>query len=633
MADLTPIWAGPARRPARLRRGRGHSRPVLAAVAGVLAVTGGALLIAPAVGQESLLPEGFGEPAPPQKGPAPTPAPAPSPAPGTAPVPKAAPTPAPAPSDRFVTEAADGAAAAGADAAEAEGEAEPGIIRVDLPAGARRSLARIGPLVPENGGLAPDSFGTRGRYAANLMNAAKGPIASRWASIALRRALLSAIDTPKDVNGADLAAARAGLLLRMGDAIPARMIVQSVDPDRATPRLASAAMETALANADPAGLCPYVNLGLGRTNEADRWRLAAGMCAALSGEAGPAGWAIGQVRRAGKLPAVDIALAERVVGAVATSRRSTTVEWNDANRLTSWRFGLATATAAPVPDRLYGGMTSAMAGWAVSAAMLDPARRLAAASQAAARGALSSGAYVSLVSAVAADASVSGAAGDTATLLRGAHAAASADERLAAMRGLWDAGTSEPARYAAMVLTARAAAALPIGTAVGDDAHRVIGSMLTGGYDRNAMAWVPTVTVGSRAWGLLAVASPRPLAGVNAATVSDFAGDDDSAGGLRTHLLIAGLAGLGRLNNAEASNAARQAGVDLARASRWSRALDGAAGRGEAGMVLLLVAVGMQGRGWDEMPPHHLYHMVRALRSVGLGAEARMLAAEAVTRV
>jgi hypothetical protein len=33
------------------------------------------------------------------------------------------------------------------------------------------------------------------------------------------------------------------------------------------------------------------------------------------------------------------------------------------------------------------------------------------------------------------------------------------------------------------------------------------------------------------------------------------------------------------------------------------------------------------------MPPYHLYHIVRALRDVGLEAEARMIAAEALVRV
>jgi hypothetical protein len=49
-------------------------------------------------------------------------------------------------------------------------------------------------------------------------------------------------------------------------------------------------------------------------------------------------------------------------------------------------------------------------------------------------------------------------------------------------------------------------------------------------------------------------------------------------------------------------------------------------------MVALLAAAGMQGE-WDKIPPYHLYHIVRALHDVGLDAEARMIAAEALVRV
>jgi hypothetical protein len=40
----------------------------------------------------------------------------------------------------------------------------------------------------------------------------------------------------------------------------------------------------------------------------------------------------------------------------------------------------------------------------------------------------------------------------------------------------------------------------------------------------------------------------------------------------------------------------------------------------------------MQGSGWDKMTPRYLYHIVSALRRVGLEAEARMIAAEALAR-
>jgi YD repeat-containing protein len=356
-------------------------------------------LVLPVVAQESLLPEGFGDPAPaPSERPAPAPTPAPTPKGGGTGPSGAGSAPA---SGGFVTEAADDSAAEGT--SEDEETAETGILRYDLPPGARRSLARIGPLTPEIGGLAANAFGVRGAYAARIMRATDAPIASRWASITLRRALMSAIDTPGTVNGADLAAERAALLLRMGEANAARRLVQAVDADRGTPRLAQVAMQVMLANADPAGLCPWTNLGLGRTGDEHSWRLAAGMCAALSSEPGPAGWAVDRVRNSRQLANFDILLAERVLGATLTGRRSITLQWDGIDRLTSWRFGLATATGTPIPAPLRTGAPSEMASWAVLAPMTPVADRALLAERAALAGVLSGDAYVSLITAAAAE--------------------------------------------------------------------------------------------------------------------------------------------------------------------------------------------------------------------------------------
>src|SRR5690606_10375833 len=127
----------------------------------------------------------------------------------------------------------------------------------DLPDSARRSLDRVGPLTPRTLGMEPGAFGSEsGQFLAILMKETRAPIVSRWGSILLRRALLSATDTPRGIDGADWVAERAWLLLRMGEADSARLLVQSVDPDRFTPRLYAVAMQTYLATADPAGLCP-----------------------------------------------------------------------------------------------------------------------------------------------------------------------------------------------------------------------------------------------------------------------------------------------------------------------------------------------------------------------------------------
>ena len=98
-------------------------------------------------------------------------------------------------------------------------------------------------------------------------------------------------------------------------------------------------------------------------------------------------------------------------------------------------------------------------------------------------------------------------------------------------------------------------------------------------------------------------------------------------------MLIAALAGLARLSANDMASLARDNGVNLAANSRWARAIGAAAQRGEKGTVALLAAVGMQGSDWNRLPPEHLYHIVAALHRVGLDPEARMIAAEAITRL
>ncbi len=74
------------------------------------------------------------------------------------------------------------------------------------------------------------------------------PLASRWAHIGLRNALLAKAASPSDVHPADWAAERAWLLLRMGEADAARLLIASVDSDRFTPKMRQVALQSALAN-------------------------------------------------------------------------------------------------------------------------------------------------------------------------------------------------------------------------------------------------------------------------------------------------------------------------------------------------------------------------------------------------
>jgi hypothetical protein len=65
--------------------------------------------------------------------------------------------------------------------------------------------------------------------------------------------------------------------------------------------------------------------------------------------------------------------------------------------------------------------------------------------------------------------------------------------------------------------------------------------------------------------------------------------------------------------------------------NRWTAALAGAARRRAVGEVALLAATGLQG-GWADVPPAHVEAIVAAYVACGQGAQARLIAAEAVTR-
>jgi hypothetical protein len=94
-------------------------------------------------------------------------------------------------------------------------------------------------------------------------------------------------------------------------------------------------------------------------------------------------------------------------------------------------------------------------------------------------------------------------------------------------------------------------------------------------------------------------------------------------------MLLAALAGLGQARGSDWDGLK----ADLLRplANRWTAALAAAAQRRAAGDVLMLAATGLQG-GWADVPPAHVEAIVAALMAVGRPTEARLFAAEAVTR-
>ena len=583
-----------------------------------------------AMGQErpeSILPPGFGEPAA-QPGPRPTPARTAS---ASAPAPAASATPAAGTIQPLPTDTPTPAPLASATPTPVP-TVDPSVLaQYEMPDFARRSLDRVGPAGVREGALAASAFaGADGRFAEALMRRVTAPLPSRWLSILLRRTLAAELDTPDRVDGADFAAERAWLLLRMGESVAARAVAQSVDTGNYTPKLYQVAMNTALVTGDPAELCGIADAGVVATRERG-WPLAQAMCAALSSEPARAKALLAAARKRKVASGIDYQLAQKVVGAGPDGGQAVTIEWAGVDTLTAWRFGLAIATGVTVPDTLFATTGQQARYWYALSPSVPLGGRIPYAEAAAGQGVLSSAALVDLYGAVDAANDMPSGASAAANDLRAAYVGNDVDTRLAAMRRLW--GTDEKAQtepaYARLVLTARAAGRLPVRLGIAD-ARYLVASMLTAGLDRGAARWRPAVDEGGDAWAMIALADPDANGQLSYRELSSYAGRGDAA--LKQRLFFAGLAGLGRLSADDIERAAKALDVRIGAENAWTRAIDRAASEGQQGMVVLLAAIGMQTPRWGGVPPAMLYRIVGALRAVGLEGEARMIAAEALAR-
>jgi hypothetical protein len=581
-------------------------------------------LVLPAFGQdspESLLPEGFNDPVPPAP---PAPPPPPSPAAPTRPVP--APTASIAPSEDPNALEGEG----GIDEFDlTDFEFEDIPPEYELPARARRSLQFVGPLGLRNGGYGRQAFGDAdGRYLEALMRRLDAPLASRWTHISLRRAVLSNIPTPRGVLAPDWVAERAWLLLRMGEVDGARMLVQRVDSVRYTPKLYAVAMQTGLASADLAAFCPLVSGARRSRANSPAWVMADAICAGLGGESARAVAQMDAARQQGITNGFDIRLAERAVNA---GSNPVTIDWSNVERLNAWRFGVANATDEDVPEELYASAGPQVAAWRARVPYIALADRVGPARDAAVIGVFSSQSLVSMYSALLAELDPSAIPGSTTDLLRTAYVGADEGDRVGAMQTLWADNEGFDGRYASLILTARAAARIEPSNRYSDTADELIASMMAAGLDISASRWAPVVedSGNDQAWALLAVGAPESVVDTDLGRVRDYADNAGSSGSHRARLLAAALAGLGRIDAADADEAFS---LRLGVRNIWTRQLDRVAQQQRVGLVALLAAMGMQAAGWEGIPPRHLYHIVRAYRLAGREPEARMIAAEAITR-
>jgi hypothetical protein len=484
-----------------------------------------------------------------------------------------------------------------------------------------------GPLTQTNGGLGPATFsGSNGRFLAGLNRRLNAPLGSRWAAITLRRALLSQSTTPYGIATGDWIGSRAYTLMRMGEIDGAKALVDGLPVDRYTPMLYRVAGQVSLAAADLGGLCPIAVTGRSLFSDT-LWQMAVGMCAAMQDDDITAAGIFDDLRSDPKAEPFDVRLGERVATIAGGAGRASNLNWDEAPGLNLFRYGVATAAGVPVPPDMLPALGPARFGWLVRSAGVAPEVRLASLRPAAVIGTISVAEIASGIAAL----SPGDAAGDTpAGLQRTAFAGASLADRRAALRQIWASGGSGDV-YGGLLESASAVARLPISEASAADSPQIIAALLAAGNANAARRWWPIADSAggetrAKAWALLATGS-----GGVPMTPGDF--DDwrsaTNADDRRAGLLLGALAGLGL---------ARGGGWEglkddlLPRtANSWTRAIDAAAAAGRTGEVVILTATGLQGP-WAQVSPLHLNHITGALTRVGLGAEARQIAAEAMTR-
>lgn len=504
--------------------------------------------------------------------------------------------------------------------------------RSDMPPAARRSLKQVGVLADYEGGLPAGALAQQsGALVRAALDGNKGQLVSRWGHILLRRALASRLDAPQGMNPADFAASRAALLVRMGEGDAARAIVQDVDAGNYTDSLTRAAIDAYAFTADITGICPVISVQGGARKDAE-WRVLRTVCQAFQGDGAAAMAQLDRMQGGKVWPEIDMLLAQKYAGAAGKARRAVTIEWDGVSEMTPWRYAFTIATGLEPPAALMRGAADRYAYSAALAPMVPLTARAEGADKAAAAGILSSAAMVDLYSQIYAQEDITGDWSDRSSLLRDAYTGETPADRMAAISQLWDGAGNPRVRYSRMVLTAYAAARMPVEDSFAGQSADLVASMLAAGLDGNALRWAAQAEVGSLTWAQLTLAAPGRGNPVTAGALESFYSDDNSENYRKSRFLIAGLAGLGRVDQATAADFASKLEIDLNRQTRWTRLITQAADVNNPALVCFLAGVGMQGDGWDKMTSVHLYHIVSALNRVGLGAEARMIAAEAVAR-
>ena len=186
-------------------------------------------------------------------------------------------------------------------------------------------------------------------------------------------------------------------------------------------------------------------------------------------------------------------------------------------------------------------------------------------------------------------------------------------------------------------LVARAASRVEPDPKLQADAPELISAMLAAGYDQAAERWVDACgrmkeEAGDRCWAMLVLGAPNTSGiDLSAGRITSFIGRDKSRNKIRSALLVAGLAGLGRITPTRPirSIAATDSGSAGSQAGRGDRrCCNPWTGRDRARAGGDRIPDGEV----DQLPAAHVYHALTALERTGQDFTARMIAAEALSR-
>jgi hypothetical protein len=291
------------------------------------------------------------------------------------------------------------------------------------------------------------------------------------------------------------------------------------------------------------------------------------------------------------------------------------------------------------PERLMRQASPQLRAFHARAPLLTPQQRLESAWVATGLGVFSSQSLIDLYSLIYDATDASDLPETDAWQVRQAFVGRDRDTRLGAIRRLLGRADTPLEREAMRALVARAATLVDPDPELEQDAPELVSAMLAAGYDRHAARWSAACgrmgdEAGDRCWAMLALAAPD-AAGIDLSygRITSFIGRDESRGKARSKLLVASLAGLGRINQRSADSLNRRYGLELGRRrSTWTRMVDAAARLGQPGTVAVLTGTGLQAPSFERLPPAQLFHSLLALRRTGQDFTARMIAAEALSR-